>query len=135
MPPRAPTIAPWPADRPLPAAFLAPASPGDPRYTCNSDYNCLAAQRDLNGDGRDEILLATAFNIALFAQDAEGRWVHQGDYQVPHCPGPGGRDLREALKHPDLKAAASPWPDLNMGAVTGRLQPEAVCPNPAAVNP
>ncbi|MNI44167.1 hypothetical protein D3C73_985300 [compost metagenome] len=135
LPARAPNIAPWPADKPLPAAFLAPTTPPDPRYVCNSEDNCLAAQRDLNGDGRDEILLATAYNIALFAQDAEGRWVHQGDYQVPHCPGPGRRDLREALKHPDLKAAASPWPDLNMGAVTGRLQPETVCPKPVAVNP
>jgi hypothetical protein len=135
LPPRAPNIAPWPADKPLPAAFLAPTAPPDPRYVCNSEDNCLAAQRDLNGDGRDEILLATAYNIALFAQDAEGRWVHQGDYQVPHCPGPGRRDLREALKHPNLRVAASPWPDLNMGAVTGRLQPETVCPKPAAVNP
>lgn len=135
LPARAPNIAPWPADKPLPAAFLAPTTPPDPRYVCNSEDNCLAAQRDLNGDGRDEILLATAYNIALFAQDADGRWVHQGDYQVPHCPGPGRRDLREALKRPDLKAAASPWPDLNMGAVTGRLQPETVCPKPVAVNP
>ncbi|HAC01394.1 MAG TPA: DUF4153 domain-containing protein, partial [Brevundimonas sp.] len=134
-PPRAPKIASWPADKPLPAAFLAPTAPPDPRYACNSDDNCLAAQRDLNGDGRDEILLATAYRIALFAQDADGRWTHQGDYQVPHCPGPGGRDLREALKHPDLKPAASPWPDLNMGELTGRLQPEAVCPKSAVVNP
>ncbi|HBY43402.1 MAG TPA: DUF4153 domain-containing protein, partial [Brevundimonas sp.] len=134
-PPRQPVIAPWPANKPLPAAFLAPTTTGDPRFACGRDDNCLAAQRDLNGDGRDEILLATAYNIALFAQDAEGRWIHQGDYHVPHCPGPAGRDLREALKHPDLKAVASPWPDLNMGAVTGRLQPEAVCPTPVAVNP
>ena len=134
-PPRTPNIAPWPADKPLPVAFLAPTAPPDPRYACNSDDHCLAAQRDLNGDGRVEILLATTYRIALFAQDAEGRWVHQGDYQVLHCPGPGRRDLREALKHPDLKTAASPWPDLNMGDLTGRLQPEAVCPKPAAVNP
>ncbi len=136
-PPRAPNIAPWPADKPLPAAFLAPTAPPDPRYACNSDDNCLAAQRDLNGDGRDEILLATTYRIALFAQGADGRWVHQGDYQVPHCPGSGagGRDLREALKDPDLKTAAPPWPDLNMGDLTGRLQPETVCPKPAVVNP
>ncbi|WP_427788843.1 DUF4153 domain-containing protein [Brevundimonas diminuta] len=135
IPPRAPVITPWPADRPLPPAFLTPAPSNDPRHACAADDSCVAVQRDLNGDGRAEILLATAYRITLFAQDADGRWAHQGDYQVPHCPGPGGRDLREALKHPDLKTATPAWPDLALGAVNGRFQPETACPTPPSVNP
>ncbi|MEN5146167.1 DUF4153 domain-containing protein [Brevundimonas diminuta] len=135
IPPRAPVITPWPQDRPLPPAFLNPAPSNDPRHACTKEVGCVAAQRDLNGDGREEILLATTYRIALFAQDADGRWVHQGDYQVPHCPGPGGRDLREALKHPDLKTAEPAWPDLALGAVNGRFEPETACPSPPSVNP
>lgn len=135
-PPRTPTIAPWPADRPLPPAFLAPAPSGDPRYACGQDNDCLAVQRDLNGDGRDEILLASSYAIALFAREADGRWTHQGDYQFPYCPGDARpRDMREALKGPDLAPAPSPWPDLRLGLGVGRMEPAAACPRPGAVNP
>lgn len=135
IPPRAPVITPWPADRPLPAAFLSPAASNDPRYGCAREAGCLATRRDLNGDGRDEILLATAYRITLFAQGADGRWVHQGDYQVPYCPGPGARDLREALRQPELKTAPPAWPDLAIGAAAGRFEPQTHCPTPPSVNP
>lgn len=135
IPPRAPVITPWPADRPLPPAFLSPAASNDPRYACGADNGCVASQRDLNGDGREEILLATAYRLSLFAQGADGRWVHQGDYQVPHCPGPGPRDLRETLRQPELKTTAPVWPDLAIGAATVRFEPETTCPSPPAVNP
>ncbi|MBD7941001.1 DUF4153 domain-containing protein [Brevundimonas guildfordensis] len=137
-PPRTPTIAAWPANQPLPAAFVASAPAGDPRYDCSEQNDCLAVQRDLNGDGREEILLASSYNIALFAQGDDDRWVHQGDYQVAHCPGPDAarRDLREALKRPDLEAVATAWPDLGVGGQTGRFQPKDNCPpKPSGVNP
>ena len=137
-PARTPTIAPWPADKTLPAAFLAPARPGDPRYTCGDESECLAVQRDLNGDGREEILLATPHVIVLFAQEGDGPWTSQGEYLVAQCPGPAARpfDLREALKQPETAAAPPGWPDLGLGGQTGRFQPKDNCsPKPAAVNP
>lgn len=133
IPLRAPTITVWPEGVALPPAFLAPVKAGDPRHGCSEADSCLAVLRDLNGDGRDDILLATAYSIALFSVEADGRWSHQGDYQIPYCPG-GDRpkDLREALKRPDLVPAPSPWPDLRLGGAVGQLETRANCP---VVNP
>jgi hypothetical protein len=133
VPPRAPTVTAWPEGAVLPPAFLAPAAAGDPRHGCGRSDGCVAVRRDLNGDGGDEILLATRFSIALYALEADGRWTHRGNYQIPRCPGDARpQDLRDAVKRPDLTPAPSPWPDLRLGAATGRWEPNAPCP---AVNP
>lgn len=136
VPLRAPTITAWPEGARLPAAFLAPAPSGDPRYACAPDDGCVAVRRDLNGDGRDDILLASAYAVALFAQDADGRWTHRGNYQIPYCPGAARpRDMREALKRPDLAHSPAPWPDLRLGGGLAQLEPAACPPKSSAVNP
>jgi len=135
IPPRTPTITAWPADALLPPAFTMPVKASDPRYACGRTDGCVAVMRDLNGDGREEILMATRFNIALFAADAAGGWVHQGDYQVSRCPGPRNNDFRELLKSPDVAAVASPWPDMKLGDGIGRLSPPVNCDAVSGVNP
>lgn len=133
IPPRAPMVTTWPEGDALPPAFLAPAPADDPRHACSHAENCLAVQGDLNGDGRDDILLASALRLSLFTADPDGRWVHRGDYEVPHCPGePRPRDLREDLKRSGVAPAPSPWPGLKLGDAVGWMQPKANCP---AVNP
>jgi len=135
VPPRTPTIEAWPKGRRLPPSFSAPVASGDPRYACGQSDGCIATMRDLNGDGREEILMATRFNIALFAADADGRWSHRGDYQVRRCPGSRNDDPRERLKSPDVAPRPSEWPDLKLGVETARLNPNEACPPPVAVNP
>lgn len=130
IPPRTPHVAVWPADASLPAGFVIPARPGDPRYECEASAKCLATARDLNGDGKAEVLLADRYRIALFAQGADGVWTHQGDYRIAFC-GSGAdvaADPREALKAPQTAPVASPWPDLSTPRGGARFQPEQDCP-------
>ncbi|MFK4057613.1 DUF4153 domain-containing protein [Brevundimonas sp. NPDC046655] len=129
IPPRTPHVAVWPADASLPAGFVVPARPGDPRYHCESSVECLATVRDLNGDGQVEVLLADRFRIALFAQ-SNGVWTHQGDYRIAFCGSGSGvaADPREALKAPETAPTASPWPDLTTPRGGARFQPQQDCP-------
>ena len=138
-PPRTPRIGAWPTNTALPAGFVTSVRPGDPRYGCQEAAECLATSRDLNDDGKAEVLLATRFNIALFAQGADGVWTHQGDYRVSYCgsgssSGPAA-DARDLLKDPQTAPLAPVWPDLSTARGGARFQPEEKCPPPVAVNP
>ena len=135
VPPRTPRIAAWPTNAALPADFTAAVRPNDPRYACQTPTDCLATARDLNGDGKAEILMADRFRIVLFAQGADGVWKHQGDYRINTC-GSGSSDLRELLKDPRTMPAAPTWPDLFTSHGAARLQPEPAClPSIKPVNP
>ncbi|MBB4798924.1 hypothetical protein HNP32_002678 [Brevundimonas bullata] len=134
IPPRIPRIEAWPVDAALPAGFVTPVRPGDPRYYCEEAVACLATARDLNGDGKNEVLLADNYRIALFAQGADGGWKHQGDYRIAYC-GTGPTNVRDLLKDSQTAPVASTWPDLTTARGSGRFQPEQDCPKPAAVNP
>lgn len=134
VPPRTPRIAAWPTDATLPAGFVSPVRSGDPRYACQKAADCVATARDLNGDGKAEVLLADNYRIALFAQEPDGVWKHQGDYRVAYC-GTGPNNVRDLLKDPQTAPVASAWPDLTTARGSGRFQPEQDCPAPAVVNP
>ncbi|MNT43931.1 hypothetical protein D3C72_1804280 [compost metagenome] len=134
VPPRTPRIAAWPTDAALPAGFVSPVRSGDPRYACQKATDCVATVRDLNADGKPEVLLADSYRIALFAQEPDGAWKHQGDYRVAYC-GTGPSNVRELLKDPQTAPVASAWPDLATARGSGRFQPEQDCPSPVAVNP
>ena len=133
-PPRTPRIAAWPESAALPAGFVAPVRPDDPRYGCQEAAECLATTRDLNGDGKTEVLLADNYRIALFVQRAEGVWTHQGDYRFVYC-GTGPKNVRDLLKDPQTMPLAPFWPDLSTARGAARFQPEEKCPPPVAVNP
>ena len=134
IPPRMPRIEAWPVDAALPAGFVTPVRPGDPRYDCEESVACLATARDLNGNGKNEVLLADNYRIALFAQGADGVWTHQGDYRIAYC-GAGPTNVRELLKDPQTAPLAPAWPDLTTARGSGRFQPEQDCSKPVAVNP
>ncbi|MGH7026139.1 DUF4153 domain-containing protein [Brevundimonas sp.] len=138
IPFRTPSIEVWPSGAPLPAGFMSPVQPGDPRYNCEDAGGCVATARDLNGDNKTEVLMADRFRIALFAQGADGTWTHQGDYRVSFCdlgPNSAPGDLRETLKAPQTAPVASPWPDLFTPRGEARFQPNDACPIPFGVNP
>ncbi|HEY1073662.1 DUF4153 domain-containing protein [Brevundimonas sp.] len=126
-PPGKPRITAWPKGAVLPEGFDAPVSSGDPRFACTGTEDCVAVMRDMNGDGRDEVLLAARFQITLFAAEAEG-WRPQADYRADACVSPRGADHRELIKSPDVAPAPSPWPDLRLGAATAHRQARIDCP-------
>jgi hypothetical protein len=88
----------------------------------------------MNGDGRDEILLATRFQITLFALGAEG-WRPEADYRADVCAGPKNSDHRQLIKSPDIAPVAAPWPDLKLGETTASRQIRIDCRPPVVVNP
>lgn len=133
-PPSQPRITAWPKGAVLPEGFDAPVSSGDPRFACSGTEDCVAVLRDMNGDGRDEILLATRFQITLFALGAEG-WRPEADYRANVCAGPKNADHRELIKSPDMAPVAAPWPDLKLGETTASRQIRIDCRPPVAVNP
>ncbi|WP_313005631.1 DUF4153 domain-containing protein [Brevundimonas sp.] len=133
-PPSQPRITIWPKGAVLPEGFDAPVSSGDPRFACSGTEDCVAVLRDMNGDGRDEILLATRFQITLFALSAEG-WRPEADYRANVCAGPKNADHRELIKSPDMAPVAAPWPDLRLGETTASRQIRIDCRPPVAVNP
>lgn len=134
LPPRTPRVGVWPEGATLPAGFVTPVRRDDPRYDCEDAAECLATARDLNGDGKTEVLLADRFRIALFAQGPDGAWTHQGDYRVVFCRS-GSNDVRELLKNPQTAPVAPAWPDLSTPRGEARFTPEQDCPAPVAVNP
>lgn len=133
-PPSQPRIAAWPKGAVLPAGFDAPVVSGDPRFACSGTEDCVAVLRDMNGDGRDEVLLATRFQITLFALGAEG-WRPEADYRADVCAGPKNSDHRELIKSPDMAPVAAPWPDLKLGETTASRQIRIDCRPPVVVNP
>ncbi|MFZ4166584.1 DUF4153 domain-containing protein [Brevundimonas sp. NPDC058933] len=133
-PPVRPRITAWPQGAVLPAGFDAPVPAGDPRFACTGAEDCVAVMRDMNGDGRNEVLLATRFQITLFAADAEG-WRPEADYRADVCVGPKSSDHRELLQSPDIAPVAAPWPDLKLGETTASRQIRIDCRPPVAVNP
>jgi hypothetical protein len=109
-----PVIAAWPEDSALPADFIEPARADDVRRQCVADASCVATLRDLNGDGQDEILMATRYFVALYARVGDG-WVQQGLYRPHDCAADGAEDVRDILRSDALVSRAPAWPDLGLG--------------------
>ncbi|MFN3537421.1 MAG: DUF4153 domain-containing protein, partial [Brevundimonas sp.] len=57
----------------LPEDFFDDQAPGDQRANCRSEGDCLAAARDLDGDGATEWLVANAYRLAVY-QQIEDSW-------------------------------------------------------------
>ncbi|WP_298128072.1 DUF4153 domain-containing protein [Brevundimonas sp.] len=116
-PPRRPDIAAWPRGATLPEGFLDEVRVGDPRWNCERN-DCLAEARDLDGDGTPEVLLATPYNLALFARDPDGVWAHEGDWPFAICrPRDNRPDPRQLMRSGQLEARDARWPDLMAGGL------------------
>lgn len=115
VPTRAAIIDGWPAGTTLPPTFLSPVSLGDDRYWCDSAGDCLATMTDLNGDGADEILLASSNQVNLYSVDAAGTWQHVGTYWPNVCARERRPDPRAQMRAGLIRPRAPAWPDLDMG--------------------
>ena len=108
-----PSIASWPAGSSLPDTFLAPGARfDDERGQCREGSDCVATSSDLNGDGRDEILLGTPHSLEVFQAQANGTWMAVGYYDASNCKS-GATLIREG----GLQIRRSPWPDIRIGGL------------------
>ncbi|WP_433950380.1 DUF4153 domain-containing protein [Brevundimonas bullata] len=73
LPPRTPRVGVWPEGATLPAGFVTPVRRDDPRYDCEDAAECLATARDLNGDGKTEVLTASASPCSRKGRMGSGR--------------------------------------------------------------
>jgi hypothetical protein len=112
-----------PGSPPLPEDFVQDADgllagqiPYDRRGTCRNEGDCLAAARDVDGDGAVEWLMANASHVAVYEQAANG-WREVGSYEINACA-PVGQDTRtqdaRELLRGGLTLAPSPLPDLTV---------------------
>lgn len=124
-----PQFAPAVDGAPVPDGLARPVLPDDALHDCLEPGACVATGRDLDGDGREEALVATRWAIHLFARTDAGDWRHAGSF-APPCGAAPAPDLRETLGRGDLAAVTAPdWPDLGSADGVLRFQPLA-CPPP-----
>src|SRR6185437_15681332 len=113
----------YPQGRTLPQSFTRqswapPQPPGAPTPMClnNKTFKCDAFFVDLDGDGKDEIVMMdkTSFGRAVaFAEAPDGSW-HAIGLMSPQAECKG---VREALQAGDYKMTDSAWKDV---AVNGQ---------------
>ncbi|HEV7229390.1 DUF4153 domain-containing protein [Brevundimonas sp.] len=123
MAPTRPIIGAWPEGADLPSDFLVEVTPGDPRWECRDSGACLAEMRDLDGDGTDEVLLATGGGVDLFARDSQGRWALEGAWDFVDCSrGAGQPNAMELMRSGRLSQREPRWPELNVGGESVNLR-------------
>lgn len=114
----APEVSVWPETVALPEAFLADVSRGDPRRHCTAE-NCIATIRDLDGDGVDEVVMASRVGIFLFVEGEDGGFTAVGSWNPNRCRSDGKRiDPRDMLKDNQLDFAPPRWPSLKTDSRT-----------------
>jgi hypothetical protein len=91
---------------------------------CSGAQPCVLRRLDLDGDGREEALVAAQRMVLAFGQREDGRWRALGRYG-PGCVEPRDR-LRDALGG-DVASAPAALPDLIVGGRRLQAQPEVDC--------
>ena len=92
---------------------------------CGREQACVLRRLDLDGDGGDEVLVATARMVMAFGQGEDGRWLALGRY-ASACD-PGARDGIEPDFRKGVATAPGALPDLVVGGRRMQLQPETRC--------
>ena len=127
----------WPAGAALPPRFMASANAQGQLRHCQYANFCVATRRDLDGDGKPEILLAGQAGLDIFVGSETGDWRRIGTYEQT-CSNKARTDTRAALKDGRVGAVAPRWPDVEFGDGTdrARFSPDGrecyVGPNPVA---
>lgn len=111
---RPPSIEMWPAGSALPPRFMASANEDGQLQHCQYANFCIATRRDLDADGKPEILVAGHDDIEIYVGSEAGDWRRAGVLEQP-CRNLRGPDPRDALKSGRLRPVAPRWPDLDLG--------------------
>jgi hypothetical protein len=113
-------ITPYPKGRTLPDDFLnqdwSQENVGDPCFHGQSE--CDAFFADLDGDGTDEVLLASTYELSAFRRDDKGRWVFLGPI-YPYDP-----KIRAALRAGTFNTSPASWKDIEADGRRLRLTPQ-----------
>jgi hypothetical protein len=124
----------WPRDRTLPESFANRRWDEDPRSPARcdgKDDKCEATFADVNGDGREEILLAFSGAVTVYEEATPGVWRVVGWTDSLNCDGDG-----VAVGEGRVRVAPRPWGDL---LVNGRRVPlnmePAACPEAPPAKP
>ena len=126
-----PRFEPATAGAPIPDGLAQPVLADDPRYGCQDAGACVVLGRDLDGDGRDEALIATADIIYLMTRSDGADWRQAGMLLKP-CNAAPDLDLRDTLRRGELTLDTAPrWPALR--SADGSL-PFTPAPCPTAAN-
>lgn len=104
----------WPAGTALPADFLSLRHRAEAMSDCRAAGDCIATPRDLNADGKAEILLASSSGASIFELTETRGWVLAANYAFNGCRR-GDLDPRDALRTGRLLVARAPWPALALG--------------------
>ncbi len=95
---------------------------------CRPSAVCTARLSNLDGEGADEVLVATSGAIAVFKLEADGRWIQWAEYDVASCA-TDNRDIRAALAAGRFRTARPVFPDIIVGDLRLRRQEgEPECP-------
>jgi hypothetical protein len=114
----------YPRGRALPNSFTAEEWSKQPSYLSTGCVNgawCDAVLADLDGDGREEVLLfsKTPTGVSVFSEDAKNNWHVAATLGVPwNCPG-----VLDALREGRYKVSppSKIWSDIEVGGVRLRV--------------
>ncbi|HXC52140.1 MAG TPA: hypothetical protein VN634_14735 [Candidatus Limnocylindrales bacterium] len=107
---------------PVPVDFLEDLKTSQPLWqslSCTAENPCRALLLDVDGDGTEELLVATTsatwfYEMPMFKRDQTGTWTTRGAFRVP----PAARDvpaLADAFRRGDVHPTAPLIPDLLLG--------------------
>lgn len=123
-PGRPAAFTPHPEDALIPEDFAAMMSAPGFVYDCTPSAECVAALRDVDGDGAPEILLADNYRIVVFRRSGE-RWTEIGQFNPRMC-GERQRDARDLLRS-DPALVPSRMPDMLVEDARLSFRPQETC--------
>ena len=107
------TVRVWPKGRVLPESFLAADWTGmRPSPSCgDGPAICDAIVVDLDGDGREEVVISQPFSrVDVYSEGPDRKWSHAGVFRTGGCEG-----LGDALTSGRYKLVQPRWPDIEVG--------------------
>lgn len=129
-----------PKGRTIPASFLAtkwdadPSSGQQPACVNSSNSRCDLFFADMDGDGRDDIVLLSDDEAIVYRDAGAGVWRIAGTFGVPYqC----SKTIRAALLDGDFKLVEPPWhlkdvdvlgARLRTSTATMQFEPSPACP-------
>ncbi|WAC60820.1 DUF4153 domain-containing protein [Brevundimonas sp. SL130] len=121
-------LEPAPGQPPVPDSFTAQLGRLEPVLRgCAGAAPCRTRALDLNGDGRDDLLVATHGVIMAFIQEPDGRWFEHARYSSA-CFTPG-TDLGAALAEGRIGTRAARLPDLTLNGAPLDAEVSTGCPS------
>ena len=118
------------AGQTIPASFQTQIeSQADVLFGCSVASPCTVRTLDLNGDGRDDLLVAMARTVLAFEQrDDDGQWRKVGQYQAA-CS--RNAEALDGAFSTGVTTAPAALPDLIVGGQKLQATPEIRCDDPS----